>query len=116
MPSSFDPRGTVTNEAMACEVPVVISNMVGIYGEGDIVRDGDNGFIYQVGDNVRLAELLDRLVEDPSLRRRMGSRSLEIIRGWDFHRDVEGLMQALTFVAARPVSTPGLRAESPARG
>ena len=116
LPSSFDPRGTVTNEAMACELPVVISNMVGIYGEGDIVRDGDNGFIYQVGDNDRLASLLDRLVEDPELRRRMGARSLEIIRGWDFDRDIEGLVQALTFVSDRSTRAPAVSAESPVRG
>ena len=116
LPSSFDPRGTVTNEAMACELPVVISNMVGIYGEGDIVRDGENGFIYQVGDNERLAALLDRLVEDPQLRRRMGARSLDIIRGWDFNRDIEGLVQALTFVSERATLAPAVPGESPARG
>jgi glycosyltransferase involved in cell wall biosynthesis len=116
LPSSLDPRGTVTNEAMACELPVVISNMVGIYGEGDIVRDGDNGFIYQVGDNDRLAAILDELVEDSELRRRMGVRSWEIIRRWNFDRDVEGLQQALAFVSQRPPATPAISAESAARG
>lgn len=116
LPSSLDPRGTVTNEAMACELPVVISNMVGIYGEGDIVRDGDNGFIYQVGDNDRLAGLLDRLVDDPELRRRMGLRGWEIIRRWNFERDVEGLLQALTFLSSRPSTASAISAESAARG
>jgi glycosyltransferase involved in cell wall biosynthesis len=116
LPSSLDPRGTVTNEAMACELPVVISNMVGIYGEGDIVRDGDNGFVYQVGDNDRLATLLDRLVEDGELRRRMGARSWEIIRRWNFERDVEGLLQALAFVSERRPATPALSAESAVSG
>lgn len=116
LPSSLDPRGTVTNEAMACELPVVISNMVGIYGEGDIVRDRDNGFIYQVGDNERLAELLDQLVDDPELRRRMGQRSWEVIRGWNFERDVEGLVQALTFVSNRGPSASTISVESTARG
>jgi glycosyltransferase involved in cell wall biosynthesis len=116
LPSSLDPRGTVTNEAMACELPVVISNMVGIYGEGDIVRDGDNGFVYQVGDNERLATLLDQLVEDADLRRRMGARSWEIIRRWNFERDVEGLLQALAFVSHRRPATPTLSAESATSG
>lgn len=98
LPSSADPRGTVTNEAMACGLPVVISNMVGIYGEGDIVRDGENGFVYTVGDNDALAGFLDRLVEDEPLRRRMGERSWEIIREWNFERDIEGVLRALEFV------------------
>jgi glycosyltransferase involved in cell wall biosynthesis len=116
LPSSMDPRGTVTNEAMACELPVVISNMVGIYGEGDIVREGENGFIYQVGDNARLAELLDRLVLDAALRTRMGKRSWEIIRGWNFERDIDGIVQALNFVSSRSPSPTTRTAESTARG
>lgn len=104
LPSSLDPRGTVTNEAMACGLPVVISTMVGIYGEGDIVRHGENGFVYPVGDNDALAAFLDRLVEDEPLRRRMGQRSWEIIRDWNFERDVEGVLGALEFVTDREVN------------
>jgi glycosyltransferase involved in cell wall biosynthesis len=100
LPSSFDPRGTVTNEAMACGLPVVISTMVGIYGEGDIVRHGENGFVYPVGDNDTLAGFLDRLVENEPLRRRMGQRSWEIIREWSFERDVEGVLRALEYVTS----------------
>jgi glycosyltransferase involved in cell wall biosynthesis len=99
LPSSLDMRGTVTNEAMACELPVIITDRVGIYGEGDILRPNENGFMYQVGDIDALAELLDRLVDDPSLRRRMGQRGWEIIRAWNFERDVEGVVQALAYVA-----------------
>ena len=73
--------------------------MVGIYGEGDIVRHGDNGFIYPVGDNDALAAFLDRLVEDEPLRQRMGQRSWEIIREWNFERDVEGVLHAMRYVS-----------------
>ena len=100
LPSSRDNRGTVTNEAMACGLPVVISSMVGIYGEGDIVRHGDNGFVYPVGDNDSLAAFLDRLVEDEPLRQRMGQRAWEIIRDWNFERDVEGVLRALEYVTS----------------
>jgi glycosyltransferase involved in cell wall biosynthesis len=100
LPSSTDNRGTVTNEAMACGLPVVISNMVGIYGEGDILRHGENGFVYRLGDNDALAAFLDRLVEDEPLRRRMGERSWEIIREWNFERDVDGVVRALEHVTS----------------
>ena len=111
LPSSLDHRGTVTNEAMACELPVIITNRVGIYGAGDILREGENGFIYQVGDLDALAGLLDRFVEDPELRRRMGQRGWEIIRGWSFERDVEGIVQALSYVTKRPQSVPPVALE-----
>jgi glycosyltransferase involved in cell wall biosynthesis len=109
LPSSLDPRGTVTNEAMACGLPVVISTMVGIYGEGDIVRHGENGFVYPVGDNDSLAAFLDCLVEDEPLRLRMGQRSWEIIRDWDFEHDVEGVLRALESVTS-PEAKPGVAA------
>lgn len=96
LPSKFEPRGAVVNEAMACGLPVVTSTMVG--SNGDIVRDGDNGFIFPVGDASALAKVLDRLVEDDALRRRMGQRSLEIISQWDYRKDVEGVVEAMRFV------------------
>ncbi len=98
LPSSFDPRGTVVNEAMACGLPVVISNMVGVYGKGDIVRDGDNGFVHNVGDIPHLAAILDRLAEDKELREKMGRRSLEIISEWSYDEDIEGILKALEAV------------------
>lgn len=95
LPSSRDQRGTVVNEAMACGLPPVITDGVGIYGEGDLVRHEDNGFVYPVGDVERLAAILDRLVLDASLRRRMGERSREIIATWDFEADVRGVLDAV---------------------
>jgi glycosyltransferase involved in cell wall biosynthesis len=83
------------NEAMACGLPIVISDMVGIYGEGDILRSGENGFVYPVGDIDALAKALDALAESETLRRRMGMRSLEIIRGWSYESDVDGVLSAL---------------------
>ena len=101
LPSTRDQRGTVVNEAMACGLPVVITDGVGIYGEGDIVRPDENGFVYAVGDIEALARILDRLAGDEQLRRQMGSRGREIISTWDFDADVRGLLSALNAVASR---------------
>lgn len=95
LPSAYDPRGTVVNEAMACGLPVVISDRVGVWGAGDIVRDGENGFVIPVGDVARLAQVLDNLTHDSALRERMGRRSLEIIGTWDYDKDVDGILAAL---------------------
>lgn len=95
LPSSRDQRGTVVNEAMACGLPVVITDGVGIYGQGDIVRDGENGFVYPVGDIAALAHIFDSLVGDEALRARMGARGREIIATWDFDADVAGVLNAL---------------------
>jgi glycosyltransferase involved in cell wall biosynthesis len=93
LPSLVEPRGAVINEAMACGLPVVVTDRCGSIG--DIVLDGENAFIYPAGDADALADLLDRLTADPSLRARMAARSREIIATWDFHRGVEGVKAML---------------------
>jgi glycosyltransferase involved in cell wall biosynthesis len=95
LPSTYDPRGTVVNEAMACGLPVVISDRVGVWGAGDILREGENGFVVPVGDITRLAQVLDTLTHDSALREKMGRRSLEIIGTWDYEKDVDGILAAL---------------------
>ena len=64
LPSYHDPKPLVTNEAMACGLPVVASDRTGIWGLDDILKDGDNGFVYPCGDLGRLKEAIYRLAVD----------------------------------------------------
>ncbi|MEO8380889.1 MAG: glycosyltransferase family 4 protein [Acidobacteriota bacterium] len=93
LPSLDDPRATVVNEAMACGLPVIITDRCG--PAGDIVRHGDNGYVFEAGDVRTLAAHLDRLAADEPLRLRMGERSRAVIANWDYRRGVEGVMEAL---------------------
>src|SRR5262245_27881333 len=99
LPSSFDPRATVVNEAMASGLPVIVTDRCG--PAGDIVRHGDNGFVFAFGDVDALAAHLDALAGDPALRERMGARSREIIAGWDYRAGVDGVKQALRAIEER---------------
>ncbi|HXG59028.1 MAG TPA: glycosyltransferase family 4 protein [Thermoanaerobaculia bacterium] len=99
LPSRVEPRGAVVNEAMACGLPVVVTDRCGSIG--DIVIEGENALIYPAGDHRTLAECLDRLVESDDLRQRMGRRSRDIIRTWDYHRGVEGVVEMLRWVGSR---------------
>jgi glycosyltransferase involved in cell wall biosynthesis len=92
LPSLDDPRATVVNEVMACGLPVVITDRCG--PSGDIVRHGDNGFVFAARDVPALAAHLDALA-DPALRQRMAARSREIIATWDYTRGVQGVLEAL---------------------
>jgi len=98
LPSLYEPRGAVINEAMACGLPVVVTDRCGSIG--DIVQDGDNAFVYPAGDAAALAAILDRLAADESLRARMAARSREIIAGWSFARGVEGVRAAMQWIAS----------------
>ncbi len=101
LPSEEDPRGTAVNEAMACGLPIVISKGVGVWGEGDIVRHGENGFVHEIGDVEQLAAYLERLAGSAELRRQMGDRSRDIIRQWSYDACVDGVLAALRHVARR---------------
>jgi glycosyltransferase involved in cell wall biosynthesis len=96
LPSAFDPRATVVNEAMVCGLPVIITDRCG--PAGDIARHGDNAFIIAFGDRETLREHLDTLASDRDLRQRMGERSREIIATWNYDAGIEGLRNALQFV------------------
>jgi len=96
LPSTYEPRGAVINEAMACGLPVIVTNRCGSIG--DIVLDGDNAFVYPAGDAEALARSMDRLVEDDALRARMAQRSREVIERWSFARGVEGVKDALRWL------------------
>ena len=96
LPSTYEPRGAVINEAMACGLPVIVTDRCGSIG--DIVLDAENAFVYPAGDAAALAEAMTRLVVDPALRERMAQRSSEIIDTWTFSRGVEGVKAAARMI------------------
>lgn len=109
LPSSSEPKGLVVNEAMACGLPVIVSDRTGVWGPGDIVRDGENGFVYPCGNVDALARAVRKLVTDPDLRQRMGKRSQEIIQDFGYDKCVDGILRALNSVVRPPSrqSNPG---------
>lgn len=76
--SDWDPHPLVTTEFAMCGLPVVVSDLCGVWGDDDILRIGENGFVYPCGDTVKLAERLAAILDDEPLRMRMGRRALEL--------------------------------------
>jgi len=81
-PSVYEPFGLINLEAMACECPVVASDVGGI---PEVVVDGETGILVHVevdperGEPIDpqgfardLAAAIQRIVDDPSLRERLG--------------------------------------------
>ena len=99
LPSVSETWGLVVNEAMCFGLPVVVSDVPG--AGRDLVRHGENGFVFSVGDVQQLAEYLRLLVTDEFLRRSMGQRSRQIISTWSYDEDVKGICAALAAVSAR---------------
>jgi glycosyltransferase involved in cell wall biosynthesis len=100
LPSDHEPWGLVLNEAMCFGLPVVASDAVG--AAPDLVRPGENGFVYPVADLAALEHVIRRLLGDPAARRRMGERSRDIVGAFSYDADIEGIITALSHVVARP--------------
>jgi glycosyltransferase involved in cell wall biosynthesis len=61
--------GLVLFEAMACETPVVCSNVGGM---PELVVDGVTGLVVPSGDSAALGAAVEALLDDPARARRMG--------------------------------------------
>ena len=60
----------VIQEAMACGVPVIASNICGIPYQVD---DGESGFLVPPGDIDAIADRLSKLLSNQSMRQRFGA-------------------------------------------
>jgi len=61
-------------EAMSCQRPVIGTRVGGL---PEVVRDGETGFLVPPGDAAALAERIGILLDDQSLRERMGAAGRE---------------------------------------
>lgn len=78
LPSTREPWGLVTNEAMASGLPVIVSERCGCVE--DLVAGGDNGFSFDPAKPGDLLNCLTALSElSPAALKRMGERSNEIV-------------------------------------
>ena len=74
--SNYEGYGRTPIEAMAGGCPVVMSD-VGLAGE--ILKDGETGMIYSVGDKKALVNVLVDLIGDDKKRRALGERACEVV-------------------------------------
>ena len=69
--------GRVIFEAMATSTPVIASRIGGI---PDIIRDGENGFLFEPGNEIELAEKLCWLFDNPDKANLIGQRGYQYSR------------------------------------
>lgn len=93
LPSEYDPSPRALNEAMNFSLPVIVSDGVGT--AGDLVVEGENGFICPVGEVGVLADRMRRLAQSPELREEMGVWARERVSGWNYQKGVEEILRAL---------------------
>src|SRR5262245_60666417 len=69
LPSELESFGLVALEAMACEVPVIATHVGGI---PEVVRDGVDGFLYNIGDTSAMADGCYSILKDRTFRGELG--------------------------------------------
>ncbi|HEY8518680.1 MAG TPA: glycosyltransferase family 4 protein [Gammaproteobacteria bacterium] len=99
-PAEREGLGVAVLEAMSAGVPVVAAAAGGLV---DVVEDGMSGLLFPPGDAAALGAALGRLVEDPALRARLGSRGRErVARRFTVSAMVERYLDIYERVLARP--------------
>ena len=93
LPSNEEPWGVVANEAMACSLPIILSDRVG--AAADLLEDGVNGMSFAAGDPAALAGAIQYVTDSAEDMRRMGQASRAIIRHWTYDASVRELEKAV---------------------
>lgn len=95
----------VTREALARGLPVITTDVL---GPEEVVTDGDNGLIVPAGDAEALAAAMRRVLDDPTLRRRLATSARQGVQVRDLDEQLDGLHRRFTALAAsgsgRPVA------------
>lgn len=81
-PSDTETFGNVTLEAMASGLPCVVADAT---GSKSLVQHGKNGYVVSVESIDKFYNLLENLIADDQLRKKMGASSLEKAKEYSWH-------------------------------
>lgn len=98
VPSESETWGLVVNEAMACGLPVVVSDTVGC--APDLVDEGETGHRFRCGDVADLASALGRAAQLAGSAR-LADALARMLERYGLERAVRGTLEAVAFARAR---------------
>jgi len=99
-PTHSDTWGFVVNEAMACGLPVIASEVAGCVA--DLVEDQATGLVVPASDVASLAIAMGFLAGQPEVRAQMGQLGAERIRDYSPEACAAGIARAVLTVGGRP--------------
>ena len=94
-PTHSDPWGLVVNEAMACDLPIIASEVAGCVP--DLVENGWNGLLVPPADVPALTNAMSAIFQQPELTSVMRTHSRERIQSYLPEACAEGLAKAMAF-------------------
>ena len=93
LPTHNDPWGLVVNEAMACGLPIIVTNAAGC--NLDLVKD--NGFVVLEHDINELYIAIMKLI-DNDLRKSFSKKSRELINEWSYENSLNSFFDMINFM------------------
>jgi 1,2-diacylglycerol 3-alpha-glucosyltransferase len=92
-PTHSDPWGFVVNEAMACGLPVIASEVAGCVP--DLIQNGWNGMVVPSKDVNNLSAAMELIATSCELRSKMGARSIERLAAYSPEACAAGIAGAV---------------------
>ena len=89
--SRFETFGIAVVEALMCGKPVVASTITGLK---DLVKNGKNGYLFEVGDITEAKVNLLKILDNPERKKKMGKQSLVLAKSFTFEKVMQ---QTLSF-------------------
>jgi glycosyltransferase involved in cell wall biosynthesis len=93
-PTARDVWGVVANEACAAGLPIIVSPHAGVAGE--LVVDGDNGFICDLHAD-QWVERAALLLTDDAMYRKCAERSMALVSRYTFEHAAAGIVDACRY-------------------
>ena len=87
-------------ESMACGCAVVATDCRGVR---DIITDGENGFVVDVGDVEQLVERIKLLLNDNGLRQQMVNKAKQTIHQFSWENSVDQLEDVLKLLISKAI-------------
>lgn len=100
LPTHSDTWGLVVNEALACGLPVIVTNVAGC--AADLVRNGENGFVVAPGNPAGLAETIHAFLRSEA-RSGMARRAQELGMRFTPQAWAQGVVEAVAGVVGERV-------------
>ena len=91
-PSEHESFGLVPLEAMACEVPVIVTNSGGIT---EVVEHGETGYLCEVGDIEAMASYAVQILQHPEQAREIGRKGRLHVAEYFSQTQIVGQYEAL---------------------
>ncbi|MBB1284687.1 glycosyltransferase family 4 protein [Flavisolibacter sp. BT320] len=91
--------GLAANEAMACGLPVILSEKVG--SAPDLVGDKETGLVFSTGDVDSVASYICKLQKDGTFYERTSENARQHIRSFCFEKVAEAIEEQMQEIAAK---------------